>query len=752
MLFDKSSVNKYGIFEVFEEFRTAVIRENQLLGIFFDLFPVFYLLGVCFLALEIFGRLIEFLGQTVEWRIFYVGGALSVFFTLNLRFRFQERIKFKTKTVAQSCVLCLVSVSFFGLYSLFASTFDLFPESGNFFLVPIVIFAGYEIFKKRDSFQRTLHLKFLERLFVFVFLLLGLMQAWSHLRRLTYWLDLSNSLSLTTVLMSLGIPFLLFFDFSSGKFRSVLIRVFDVGALLLFVFLGFRKDIIFSHDVQYNWPLFLAPSSYIRQGGWLLKDVASQYGFLNVILVSLFKNFSVIQVFYSLNAFLTTLCAFFSYQVMRMVFSGVGSALAIIPAVLFTSFLGPGWAPASYGVQSSPSTGPFRFFWCYCFIYLMVSFFKWNKVNDNSIYRVSWVGSVFWILGSLWSPESLFYSSVCWFSVLFLLDSMRDVPSFKVDDSIVKSIMKSFLVLRFPLILAGLVLVGILFYYGFFLHELPFLINYLEYPLIFKIGFGYYERNLQGPFSWLIFLFFLMFIGLFSERNTKINIPGIVGLFCFWATSSYYCGRSHDQNVLNIIPIGLISLGACFAVRESTKKQTVLGAFLYLQFRLIFALILSYFVLILFIQPTLTSTYYENIMRAYQIDLDETYLKGSYSRQSLEDAVLRFVPVDQRRCLINLNSFWENHAPEKFSWLPFLDSTTYDPLSPERRKMYFDKFEERVDQEIELAHCGRWFVYHDNFAQAVQWEVGLILGRYEVANSFYSSGWHFYEMTRKKTP
>jgi hypothetical protein len=56
------------------------------------------------------------------------------------------------------------------------------------------------------------------------------------------------------------------------------------GTLVIAAFLAFRVE---NNIIAYNYGFFIGPAEVIRQGGWLLWDVPSQYGYLNVLLIAL---------------------------------------------------------------------------------------------------------------------------------------------------------------------------------------------------------------------------------------------------------------------------------------------------------------------------------------------------------------------------------------------------------------------------------------------------------------------------------
>jgi len=179
-----------------------------------------------------------------------------------------------------------------------------------------------------------------------------------------------------------------------------------------------------------HWSVAVGPAEMIRQGGWLLWDTPAQYGFLSTLTVAALPIHNVWESMYLLNAALLFLTAVFVFVVFRSFGRGwfhQGFALFI---AIVSVFLTSGVTNKLLGPDVFPSIGPFRYFWCYAL--LAVLFWERRVATGTRLHRcVLVLGSVTWLLGTLWSAESAAFCAAIWlpvYTVLVIRDAVMYCP------------------------------------------------------------------------------------------------------------------------------------------------------------------------------------------------------------------------------------------------------------------------------------------------------------------------------------
>lgn len=308
----------------------------------------------------------------------------------------------------------------------------------------------------------------------------------------------------------------------------------------LYIFLSFRTDALFIPGSEYHWEYFVGPIRTIRDGGWLLYDTPSQYGFLNILLASLLPFLSAWHSFYIFQSLILFIASFsVLFTLLRL--TDNSWPLKILVFLLVTSsffFADPAWI----GPQPFPSSSVTRFLFCYLLILGSLANRKWRYKSASL--------SLIWCMGFLWSAESSFYCTVIYLFAITLDACTR--PTFvKVIQSIGKQILYS-------LAFFTIALTSITAFYLIKLGHSPDFLSLYNYAIGYASGYGYVPFPLTGPGN-LLFLLFLG-IGFAILRSIRINCADIVMPLaatcgCIWAIGSYYFGRPVNQNVIAIFPI-----------------------------------------------------------------------------------------------------------------------------------------------------------------------------------------------------
>jgi hypothetical protein len=343
----------------------------------------------------------------------------------------------------------------------------------------------------------------------------------------------------------------------------------DIGAIAIISILSFRSDQLFGqhepHLLSYHhWGYFIGAAELVRQGGWLLWDVPSQYGFLNILLIAALPSHSVWQSLYLVNSSLIFLAACFLFLILRSLRSGVlnyGFSLAV---TLATAFLLPGIL--FVGPQIYPSIGAFRFFWCYALLAVLLWEFRASLLNKPKKH-IMWVGCVCWVIGTLWSAESAAYAAGIWVPA-YVLISLRKAGILGQDPWRAKTALPQIAAwLLLPFLLLTLTLAGIAAYYLFFLGHIPDWRAFFEYSLAFRSGSvtaASAALDPEGPI-WSHFIVFCVVstaVVSLVRRGFAEALSLAAGAWAaLWTTTSYYIVRGDNATYLCLLPIVCTVLG-----------------------------------------------------------------------------------------------------------------------------------------------------------------------------------------------
>ena len=312
-------------------------------------------------------------------------------------------------------------------------------------------------------------------------------------------------------------------------------------ALSIFFYLSFRTDTLFIPGSEYHWEYFVGPIRTIRNGGWLLYDAPSQYGFLNILLASLLPIPSSWQSFY---IFQSTILFLTSSAILLLLFS-IGKNSLSSKSLIFLLVMGSFFFadPAWIGPTPYPSSSITRFFSCY--LLLCLSF-----ISKQYRYRIVLI-SIGWLIGVLWSAESCLYSTVIYFFYI-----AADVAGCKSWESI-KLILIKYSLYSFTLLIAALAIIAI--YYQIELGHPPNFVSHFDYAVGYASGYGYVPLPLNGPGNILLLLF--LGLGLLTLSSLRSPTGGATATSlacasgCIWAIGSYYLGRPVPQNITAMFPL-----------------------------------------------------------------------------------------------------------------------------------------------------------------------------------------------------
>lgn len=328
----------------------------------------------------------------------------------------------------------------------------------------------------------------------------------------------------------------------------------DALPYLLFAALALRTDSLVAPINALHWDYVLGPIRALRDGGWLLWDVPSQYGFLSVLIPAVLPVHPAANAFYYFQAAALFAAAAVLYRTLYASLA-VQRWLACLIVVVFFFFADPLLiGPAPY-----PSMSAVRFLWCYVLVAIAVSNFLGPKPSIERFAR--WSTGV-WIVALLWSAESAIYATVIFFTPLLLsiLRSRRDELSLRTTSAIT--------LFGLPIVcaLATFALVDLIYLVRIG-HEADWGM-YIAYIRSYGSGFGEVPIPFYGPVVYICLILFSGAAVFTALRKRGFEAPAYAAATAFslvWIVSSYYLGRAFPVVITALFP--LLILGAFSIIR-----------------------------------------------------------------------------------------------------------------------------------------------------------------------------------------
>ena len=343
---------------------------------------------------------------------------------------------------------------------------------------------------------------------------------------------------------------------------GVAFRIASAFMVLLLIVFSFRTNPMVEF---YHWGFFVGPVEQLRQGGWLLRDTPSQYGFLSILIPTALPGRAWISFWYY-QAAIYAIVGVLMYVIFRRLRGGVGNLLLSFTVVFTTLFFRPRSAFLILPAQMTPSGGPVRFLWCFVLLGWLLLVFRDSKGRKEPGAGFPLVGHIIWICSVAWSFESAVYASAIWFSAFAVYLIQRGTW---------RGVARH---LALPIVfLAGLYLV-VWVVYKLALGISPDLSGYTEFALLYgRGGFGSLPIDTHGAVWYLLLVFFIastVVVKFVAEDWRDFRLAVAAGVWGgIWSLSSYFVSRSHPVNLLSITPALLFAIAVLMIViRHSTRR------------------------------------------------------------------------------------------------------------------------------------------------------------------------------------
>lgn len=346
--------------------------------------------------------------------------------------------------------------------------------------------------------------------------------------------------------------------------------LFDGLVLAFIASTGFRTSGLFTAKLAFHhWGVFVGPAEMIRQGGWLLWDVPSQYGFLSILLLAALPFHSIWTALHVLIGACQTVSAFALYLCLLTCLRNPLGRLVAAAVSIASVFIMPCYGVV-YGPQIMPSTTSFRFLWVYVILGALALFYRSQvkrEAGDTIDLRPLIAGCVAWVLGVFWSFECAYWVTAIWIPAYGLILWQE----WKLMGGSFGRRLRTLASIPAALLSLGVGLIDVI--YRVRLGHGPDWSCYGEYVRAFSDGFGQLVMNYQGSI-WVVFLCCMIpavtAVFLFRKSPVDPAVPVLVGAAAsVFAVASYCIGRSHPNNVLNILPVCFVAVA--FALRLSRR-------------------------------------------------------------------------------------------------------------------------------------------------------------------------------------
>lgn len=504
------------------------------------------------------------------------------------------------------------------------------------------------------------------------------MASWITISSLENWIFLEGLLRTQQFPYFLLSGLVLIYLFSNqflGKINSktkVSTYLFAALGLPLFLYLSFRTDTLFIPGSEYHWEYFTGPIRSIRNGGWLLFNAPSQYGFFNILLASAIPIESSWQSLYFLQglilfgvsaACLITLLSFSSHSFIQKI-----SIFLLIAGSFF--FADPHWI----GPLPFPSSSVTRFFCCYLLIF--------STLLPLKGIRKKIVISIAWCVGVFWSAESAFYCSSIYFFII-----AADMLSARATEKLML-VIKTYFAIAFACLSTAIIFNSLFFFYK--IGAFPNFISYFDYAIGYASGYGYVPFPVNGPGNLALLIYLGIGILLFNsiqqmKNEAAITLASLAG--CIWAVGSYYLGRPVPQNITALFPVLAYCSLLAIAIAERSGLKNMISPLFAAAVPLFFLIMTTYY----------SPGWWQNLqhIQSFSSNISLHLPKAS---ADLEKALNKIDPTNSIPVVIFSDSAAAPYSQNiislknEISWLPTPLQLLMPPIKTERQLTTLERF------------------------------------------------------------
>ncbi|WP_217806522.1 hypothetical protein [Planktotalea arctica] len=325
----------------------------------------------------------------------------------------------------------------------------------------------------------------------------------------------------------------------------------------------------------HHWAAYIGPAELMREGVYPLHDIPAQYGFGPTSLIAL--SCGVLDCwsgFYWLNV-VFTIAFFTALAYATLILSRQSSLPASVALLICISICAFGWTmypPSLLSPVATPSTSGMRFLPAT----LMMCFLVHTalcKPNDPTVRSIRIPGHLFWIFGLLWSPEAAVHTTFMWgpffvWSSVFYGPHPRSARVFFNQVALLVAILLA-------------TLTGFVFVFWLLSGEVPL---WRMYTASLRNPPGALPVDYMASIWFALGCFGLWFIALWAMRNEEATdgsaLASWIAMLFAIVTFTYFLGRSHSNNILNLLPYFAILLVAIRTMQTAWAVQQLAAVLL----------------------------------------------------------------------------------------------------------------------------------------------------------------------------
>ncbi|MEH2568886.1 hypothetical protein [Bradyrhizobium sp. AZCC 2289] len=294
----------------------------------------------------------------------------------------------------------------------------------------------------------------------------------------------------------------------------------------------------------HHWGVFVSSSEAILAGFVPFRDFPVQYGMGPALMVAAVCGGDCWGALYVVagTANLLYALAVVSCALLQAHNAERGAGIMAAAAAGAAALLWTGHPPDFLGPLAFPSVAGLRFLPVACLLLAIL-------IAERHGRAPGWVGHGLWALAVAWSPEAAAHASIVWWPYLALRRAQAAADGRGVLLALLRGVLLA--VGALLLVLGLLVLV---FRLGFGAWPLfPGVLVFVSNPP------GMLPPNLFGPLSLAIFAILAGCLVL-PRLDPSRQRSDFASMAAFVAVGSYYLGRSHDNNLLNLFPFLAITV------------------------------------------------------------------------------------------------------------------------------------------------------------------------------------------------
>ena len=301
----------------------------------------------------------------------------------------------------------------------------------------------------------------------------------------------------------------------------------------------------------HHWSVYVSAAESLQSGAIPFRDFPVQYGYGPMLAVATLCRDECWTATYLVVAAanLLYLLSMGGCVLALMVKAPRGLACLALVAMICAVLLWTGYPPDEVGPMAAPSVAGLRFL-------PLATLLLYITVAENCAFQLDAVGHALWLFAFVWSPEAAFQASAVWWPYLGLRRAQAMAAGQPI--AIAIATLRGAGVALAALAIAGVAL-AVLFRSIF--HEWPSLVGFTAYV---RNPPGVMEVNMTGPI-WLGLCGVAVTVIALLQADARGLRVGFVCLMGLLTAGSYYLGRSHDNNLLNLLPFFVLAVTAALA-------------------------------------------------------------------------------------------------------------------------------------------------------------------------------------------